>query len=172
MSKESLVNKIAESGLVTLDFEKILKATEWEYLDIKQFLVKEMMLMEKPYRESLKSFDWNKYSNKWVAVYCSSEALIPHWAYMLISSYLKNVNSRVFFATGNEREDEKLLLKELVNNLEPEKYQNQKVIVKGCGNLKPGASFYLSISEKLIPHVKSLMYGEPCSTVPVYKKKS
>lgn len=171
MAKDKLVNKIANSSLVTLDMEKLLQQSNWSYLDIKPFLFKEMVLMEKPFRASLKEFDWSKYAGKWVALYCSTDALIPHWGYMLLSSYLQEVDAKVFFATGNNVEDEKLLLKSLVNYLDIEKYKDQRVVVKGCGNLDLNASFYIELTQRLRPVVKSLMYGEPCSTVPIYKSK-
>ncbi|MEX0813091.1 MAG: DUF2480 family protein [Chitinophagales bacterium] len=171
MTKETLVNKVAQSGLTTLDLEKLLDNTDWTYLDIKGFLVKEMLLMEKPFRAALKTFDWQPFHGKWVAIYCSADALIPYWAYMLLTAYLQEAGARVFYANGDKKRDEKLLLKRLIQDLNPEKYSNERVIVKGCGHLELDASFYVMITEKLTPHIKSLMYGEPCSTVPVYKRK-
>lgn len=171
MAKDELVNKIANSSLVTLDMEKLLLQSSLAYLDIKQFLFKEMVLMEKPFRASLKEFDWSEYADKWVGIYCSTDALIPHWGYMLLTTYLQEAKAKVFFATGEKAEDEKLLLKSLVNYLDIEKYKDQRVVVKGCGNLNLDASFYLELTQRLRPVVKSLMYGEPCSTVPIYKSK-
>src|SRR5690554_3593334 len=102
MAKDELLNKVAQSGLVTLDIEKLLLDCEWQYLDIKPFLFREMVLMEKNFRETLKNLDWSEYTGKWVGLYCSSEALIPHWAYMLLTSYLLDNNANAFFASGEK----------------------------------------------------------------------
>lgn len=171
MAKDTLVNKIANSSLITIDMEKLLEKSNWIYLDIKPFLFREMVLMEKPFRESLREYNWSTLENKWVGLFCSSDALIPHWAYMLLTTYLHEINSNVFFATGDKKSDEKLLIKSLINSLDINQYKGQRVVVKGCGNLELDASFYVELTQKLRPVVKSIMYGEPCSTVPIYKSK-
>lgn len=171
MAEKELVNKIAQSGLITFDLEELLKKTQWELLDIKPFLVKEMVLMEKPFREALKDFDWEKFSGQWVGLHCSADAIIPHWGYMLLTTYLNEAGANAFFATGEKQEDQKLLIKERIHNLDIEQYKDQRVILKGCGELSLDASFYIAASQKFVPHVKTLMYGEPCSTVPVFKQK-
>jgi hypothetical protein len=125
--------------------------------------------MEKPFREVLQQHNWEQYENKIVALYCSADALIPMWAYMLVTSYLKKVKAKVIF--GNlEQVAEKILLQQIEQKIIPAEFAEAKVILKGCGKRPVPESAYILASELLLPIVKSLMFGEPCSTVPIYKK--
>lgn len=165
---EEIKNKVAESGLVTIDLEKLLTPQEVMGFDIKDFLFMELLLKEKDFRESMASHDWNQYKNKSVAVFCSSDAIIPMWAYMLIVSNLSPVAKSVFQGTVDEMI--KINSIEEIRKFNTSEYEGKRVVVKGCGD-NPIPSFaYVEISAKLLPVVKSLMYGEPCSTVPVYKR--
>lgn len=166
---EGLVNKVAESGIITLDLEKFYPSQELMELDLKDFLFMEMLLKEKDFREKLEAADWIQYNGKIVAVHCSTDAIIPMWAYMLVSSKLKGVASEVYF--GNKSTAIEKAIEKNILSINEEKYKDKRVVVKGCGDIEIPSSAYLMISQKLIPVVKSLMYGEPCSSVPVYKQK-
>lgn len=166
---EGLVNKVAESGIITLDLEKFYPSQELMELDLKDFLFMEMLLKEKDFREKLEAADWIQYNGKIVAVHCSTDAIIPMWAYMLVSSKLKGVASEVYF--GNKSTAIEKAIEKNILSINEEEYKDKRVVVKGCGDIEIPSSAYLMISQKLIPVVKSLMYGEPCSTVPVYKQK-
>ncbi len=170
MQETPLINRIADSGLLTLDLADLLPRAEIVELDIKPFLVQGLVLMEKPFREALKQTDWQPYSQKIVAVHCSGDALIPKWAYMLLASYLQPVAGKVKF--GTKEAVENALLSEAIENIDTQNYVGARVVVKGCGERDIPAEAYLAISAKLLPVVKSLMYGEPCSTVPIYKRTS
>ena len=166
---ETLRNKVAESGIITLNLEDYFPEEEICSFDIKDFLFMQMLLKEKEFRSSLESHDWSQYTNKQVAVYCSTEAIIPMWAYMLIATRLSPVAKSVLEGTKEE------LFKELflnnINAIDATAFEDKRVVIKGCGEKEIPAYAYTAITNKLIPKVKSLMYGEPCSTVPVYKKK-
>ena len=166
---EGLINKVAESGIITLDLEKFYPSQELMELDLKDFLFMEMLLKEKDFREKLEAADWIQYNGKIVAVHCSTDAIIPMWAYMLVSSKLKGVASEVYF--GNKSTAIEKAIEKNILSIHEEEYKDKRVVVKGCGDIEIPSSAYLMISQKLIPVVKSLMYGEPCSTVPVYKQK-
>lgn len=165
---ELFVNKVAESGLITLDLEDWYPRGEVAVFDLKEHLFMGMIVKEKEFRESLKNFDWEQYRNKYVSVICSADAIIPVWAYMLVASYLQP--TCLDHAIGDENELRKQLFLKKLNTIKPEEYTDQRVIIKGCGDLPIGEFAYLEITKLLRPHVKTLMYGEPCSTVPVYKK--
>ncbi|MBS1731443.1 MAG: DUF2480 family protein [Bacteroidetes bacterium] len=167
---EAIVNKVAESGLITLNLEDFLPKEEaCGMFDLKQFLFMELILKEKDFRQSLKDFHWQTFENKYVAVYCSADAIIPLWAYMLSAVYLQQVAKEIFYGTV-ESMKEQILLNE-IEKIDTENFVDKRIVIKGCGDATIPASAYFSITKKLKPFVKSLMYGEPCSTVPVYKKK-
>lgn len=165
---ELFVNKVAESGLITLDLEEWYPKEEVATFDLKDHLFMGMIVKEKEFRESLKGFDWEQFRNKYVSVICSADAIIPVWAYMLVASYLQPVC--LDFVIGDEAELRKQLFLKKLNTIKAEDYVDQRVIVKGCGDLPIGEFAYMEITKLLRPHVKTLMYGEPCSTVPVFKK--
>ncbi|MEZ5009259.1 MAG: DUF2480 family protein [Chitinophagales bacterium] len=164
-----LVNKVAQSGLVVLDLEDFYPKKEVVEIDISQFLFKGLILREKEFRTALKEYDWTSYQNRAVAINCSTDAIIPQWAYMLITSYLVLQTKEVYF--GNKQQVEEQLLVNALNGINIEAYTDEKVIIKGCGKLDKSGMAYVEISKLLLPVVKTLMFGEPCSTVPVYKKK-
>lgn len=162
-------NKVAESGLLTIDLASLLPSNEIILFDIKPYLFKELILKEKEFRASLLSIDWSVYQDKIVGIVCGADAIIPMWANMLIVSSLHSYAKAVFF--GDENKVREQLLQESISKINTEQYIDQRVVVKGCGETPIGESAYIAITQKLRPLVKSIMYGEPCSTVPVYKKK-
>jgi hypothetical protein len=166
---EEIKNKVAESGLITIDLENYLSNQPIMGFDIKNFLFMEMLLKEKDFREALNQYDWTPFQGKCSHVYCSSDAIIPMWAYMLVVSKLSGIASDIHF--GSIEDMEKNILIANIQKIDTIAYQDKRVVVKGCGDKEIAAYAFLEISKKLIPVVKSLMYGEPCSTVPVYKRK-
>lgn len=166
---EEIRNKVAESGLITIDLEKYYPALEPLPFDLKNFLFMEMLLKEKDFRESLDQHDWHQYENRDVAVYCSTDAIVPMWAYMLVASKLSGIARSII--SGNPEEAFKQIFIENIRQVNAGTFEGKRVVVKGCGEKPIPEYAYAAISIKLLPVVKSLMYGEPCSTVPVYKRK-
>lgn len=167
---ETFVNKVAESGILTLDLAKYMPADD-EILgfDMKPFLYREMILREKDYRDALKMHNWEQYSGKLVPVYCSVDAIIPLWAFMLATVHLQPLAKWVYFGTAEDIKNAVLLQGIQAINLA--EYDGQRVVLKGCGEIAIPAQGYVAATERLLPVVRSLMFGEPCSTVPVYKTK-
>jgi len=165
---EEFVNKVAESGIITLDLEKYFPKEDVVMFDIKDYLFMGLILKEKDFRQALKDLDVEKYQNKIVAVTCSADAIVPMWAYMLISSTLQSSSKEIIF--GNENEVRTKLLIRNILQINKEDYIDKRVVVKGCGETPIPEEAYLEITNLLRPVVKSIMFGEPCSTVPIYKK--
>ena len=164
-----LVNKVAQSGLITLDLEDFFPKEEIIALDIKEFLFRGLLLKELEFRAALKQHDWQQYQDKTVAVYCSSDAILPQWAFMLMATYLQPYTTKIYFGTKEEVE-QKLFLQNL-KTIDVSNYQDEKIVIRGCGTKTVTGEAYLEITKRLQPVVKSLMFGEPCSTVPIYKRK-
>jgi hypothetical protein len=165
-----LNNKVAESGIITIDLASFLNDKEIVLFDIKPFLFMELILKEKDFRAALLSTDWSVYQGKVVGIYCTVDVIIPMWANMLIVSALQPVAKAVYF--GDETKVREQVLLDEINKIATQDYDDQRVVIKGCGETAIGESAYVAITQKLRPVVKSIMYGEPCSTVPVYKKKA
>ncbi len=165
---ELFTNKVAESGIITIDLENYFSKEEIMVFDLKDFLFMGLILKEKDFRQSLKEIDTDKFKNKIVAVTCSAEAIIPMWAYMLVASLLQPISKEIIL--GNEKEVEKKLLLKNINTIHTEEYLDKRVVIKGCGEKSIPEEAYLEITKLLRPIAKSIMYGEPCSTVPVYKQ--
>lgn len=163
------VNKVAESGIITIDLSEFYPKEAVAVFDIKDYLFMGLILKEKDFRASLEAVDWSIYADKNVAVTCSADAIIPVWAYMLISVYLQPVARNIIF--GSEESIQETILLDAIKSIDASIYEDQRVVVKGCGDIDIPASAYLCITNKLRPFAKSIMYGEPCSTVPVFKKK-
>jgi len=164
-----IVNRVAQSGLITLDLEDYFpKPEEVIAVDLKDFLFKELILREAEFRETVKNTDWKKYEGKYVVLYCSSNAIIPMWAYMVLSAQL-SVYAKDVACSSVEHAPEIFLYRNLAK-LNPEDFKNQRVIVKGCGDRKVPEAAFVQIAEQLSKVVRSLMYGEACSSVPVFKK--
>ena len=166
---ETFINKVAESGLISLDLAQYIPNNEIVIFDIKPYLFMELILKEKDFRASLATIDWTQYQDKIVGIYCSADAIIPMWANMLIVSNLSTFAKSVYF--GDENKTRELVLLEEIQKIDPSSFNDQRVVVKGCGDTPIGESAFIAITQKLRPVVKSIMYGEPCSTVPVFKKK-
>jgi hypothetical protein len=164
-----IVNKVAGSGLVSFDLADYYHSGERVLYDIKDNLFHGLMLREKDFRAFLKEHDWEQYKDKNVAVYCSADAIVPTWAYMLLAIKIEPYAHLVVFGDMNALED--ALFREAIAKIDLEKYKDQRIVVKGCGDIPVPVSAYVEITRKLRPIVKSLMYGEPCSTVPLYKNK-
>ena len=166
---ETIINKVAESGLITIDLENYYPKGETVVFDLKNFLFMGLILKEKDFREALKNEDWEKYRDKNVAVTCTADAIIPVWAYMLIMSYLQPVAKETI--VGDEKELHRTLFLKNIAQINAREFSDKKIVIKGCGEIPVGEFAYAEITKILRPVAKSIMYGEPCSTVPVYKKK-
>ena len=166
---DSLINKVAESGLISVDLASFLPNNPVVVFDIKPYLFMELILKEKEFRASLAEIDWKEYQDKIVGIHCSADAIIPMWANMLVASNLSNTAKAIHF--GDENKVREQILLETISKIDAQEYFDQRVVVKGCGETPISESAYVAITNKLRPVAKSIMYGEPCSTVPVYKKK-
>jgi len=167
--QETIVNKVAESGLITLDLEEYYPKEEIVVFDLKAHLFMGLILKEKDFRAALQNIDWSQYQSKNVALTCSADAIIPMWAYMLVASYLRPFANEIIF--GNKETVISTLILKNLSKINGEEFTDKRIVVKGCGDVQIPESAYIEITNRLRPYVKSIMYGEPCSTVPIYKKK-
>jgi len=165
---DAIVNKVSESGLITLDLEQYYPRDTVALFDLKDYLFMGLILKEKDFREALKNLDWDAYRNKYVGVTCSADAIIPPWAYMLAAAYLQPVAKDVIM--GDEKEVHKTIFLQNIQRIDVNEFTGQRVVVKGCGETPIGEFAYMEITKRLRPVAKTIMYGEPCSTVPIYKK--
>ena len=162
------VNRVANSGLVTLNLEDFIHPGERVVYDIKDNLFMGLMLREKDFREFVKIHDWAQYDGRNVAIVCSADAIVPTWAYMLLASKLQGHAHRYVFGSLDALEQS--LFEEAIAALNPEDYREAKLVIKGCGERPVPTFAYVAVMQRLLPVAASLMYGEPCSTVPLYKK--
>lgn len=165
---ELFKNKVAESGIITLNLEDYYPKDEVVVFDMKDYLFMGLILKEKDFREALKNLNTGIYSGKTVSLTCSADAVIPMWAYMLAASAIEPVANEVIFGS-KETVQNKVLVKN-IGSINADEYKDQRVVIKGCGELPVSEEAYIEITKKLRPIARSIMYGEPCSTVPVYKK--
>lgn len=166
---DEIINKVAQSKLVTIDLEDYYPVGERVVLDIKDWLYEEIILKEKDFRNFVKEHQWSQYSNQYVALTCSTDAIIPSWAYLLITIQLANIAKKV--VVGNLTTLETVIYTEIINNLDYQQYKNLPLIIKGCAKKQIPPSAYTLLISKLVPVAKSIMYGEACSNVPLYKNK-
>jgi len=166
---DQIVNKVAESGLITLDLEVYLPREIIVEFDLANHLYMGLILKEKEFREAMKQLDWEQYRGKMVAVTCTADAIIPMWAYMLVVSYLQPVASAVY--QGSAAEFRKQVFLNRLATIDATEFNDKRVVIKGCGDQPIGEYAYFEITRILLPHAKSIMYGEPCSTVPVFKRR-
>ena len=166
---DTLINKVTESALLTINLEDYYPKENIVVFDLKDYLFMGLILKEKDFREALKNLSLEPFTGKLVTVTCSADAVIPMWAYMLASSYLQPVAGDVFF--GNEEEVKKQLLLNNISGISTEEFTDKRIVIKGCGELPVGEAAYLQATKILRPVAKSIMYGEPCSTVPIFKRK-
>jgi hypothetical protein len=167
--QENIVNRVAQSGLISLDPAELFPAGDRFVYDIKDNLFHGLMLREKDFREFIKEHDWSQYQGKHVAIICSTDAIVPTWAYMLLGSKLQPYAATIVF--GSLEQLESLLFDRALAKLDIEKYRNERVVIKGCGDIPVPVSAYVELTTKLTGVAKSIMYGEPCSTVPIIKRK-
>ena len=166
---ETIINKVAESGIITLDLAPYIpSSSNLALFDLKPFLFMEMILKEKDYRAALQLHDWKQYAGKHTAITCTAEAIVPVWAYMLTASALEPEAASIYF--GSVPEMERHLIYKNIAAIDITPYTDKRVVIKGCGDTPVPDAAYVIITHHLRPIVKSLMYGEPCSTVPVYKR--
>ncbi len=165
---EQIVNKVASSSLVTFDLEKYFEPGERILLDIKEQLYEGLVLREKDFRDFIKNHNWSRYENKSVAITCSTDAIVPTWAYMLLAIALKPYARRVFFGSLLELEID--IYRETLSKIEWSSFKDAKVVIKGCSKVEVPVAIYVHVVNKLLPYANSLMFGEPCSTVPLFKR--
>ena len=167
--QENIVNKVAQSGLISFDLADLYPAGDRILYDIKDNLFHGLILKEKDFREFIKQHDWSQYAGKHAAITCSADAIVPTWAYMLLANKMSPFAATVVF--GNLETLETLLFERAINNLDIEKYRDERIVVKGCGDTPIPVSAYVELTSRLTKVAKSIMYGEPCSTVPLFKRK-
>jgi hypothetical protein len=168
--QENIINKVTQSGLVTLDPADFYPPGERFIYDIKDNLFQGLILREKDLREFVKEHDWSQYQDKNVGITCTADAIVPAWAYLLLANKMAPYAREVVFGDAEVLETV-LFVKTIAAGLDVEQYRDQRLVIKGCGDVDVPVSAYVELGKKLTPVVKSLMFGEPCSTVPIYKKK-
>tara|TARA_Y100000022_G_C13253199_1_gene378240 strand:- start:776 stop:1282 length:507 start_codon:yes stop_codon:yes gene_type:complete len=164
-----IINRVSKSKIMTIDFNDFLGDTNFEVIDLKNWLKDEFILVESDFREKIKSFNWEVLKEKTVLIQCSNDAIIPHWAYLLISSKLTEFEIKNFI--GNQNEFKNYQIIDGIKNLDEKLFIDKPVIIKGCSDISDNNYFYSLIIEKLQPIAKSIMFGEACSAVPVFKRK-
>lgn len=164
-----IVNRVAQSKLLTFNLEDYYVDGLRITIDLKQWLYEGFVLKEKEFRQALKEHDWEQYSNAYVALDCSSDAIVPTWAYMLVATHLKEYAGKIVF--GNLEVLESILYAEKLQDIDLSQYQDKPVIIKGCSEKPVPQNAYLLIISKLQDYAKSIMFGEACSAVPLFKKK-
>ena len=167
--RDEIVNRVANSALITIDLADYAPSQSIAVLDVKDFLFQEIILKEKEFRANLKEFDFSIYQDKIIAINCSSDAIVPMWAFMLVTSYLKGIASKIHF--GKKEDVFQQIFTANIDAIDATEFKNKKVIVKGCGQIPLSESLYIAITKKLQNTVSSLMFGEACSAVPVLKNK-
>jgi len=167
--QENIINKVASSGLITFNLEDYFHKGERLVYDIKDNLFHGLILKEQDFRAFIKEHDWQQYSGKNIAITCSADAIVPTWAYMLLANKMKPYANEVVF--GSLETLETILYTKALTSIDINKFAGERVVIKGCADLEVPVSAYVEITALLTPVVKSIMYGEPCSTVPIYKRK-
>lgn len=165
---EEIINRVANSKLITFDLEDLYRPGNRQLVDISQWLDQGFILRESEFRKSIKEHDWSQYTNAFVALHCSTDAIVPAWAYMLVTTHMQGIAKKVI--TGDLALLETILYTEVIQGIDVTPYENVPVIVKGCSNKPVPENAYLLLIEKLQPVARSLMFGEACSSVPLYKK--
>lgn len=169
--QENIVNKVAQSGLITIDLAQYAPAKESIFVyDIKDNLFHGLILKEKDFRAFVKEHDWSQYEGKHIGITCSTDAIVPTWVYMILSNKLSPFAKSLHF--GSQKEILRDVFSEAIQGIDYTLYQDQRIVVKGCGDVFIPESAFVLFTHKLTQVAKSIMYGEPCSTVPVFKRKS
>lgn len=163
-----LVNRVATSGLITIKLEDFFPQEEVVLFDLKDYLFMELILKEKDFRAALKEHDWTQYQDKNLVITCSADAIIPVWAYMLVAVYAEPYAAHIF--QGTKEEFYKAAFMDALQSITGADYEDKRIVIKGCSDKPVPPAAYVELTRRLRPHAKSIMYGEPCSTVPLYKK--
>jgi hypothetical protein len=163
-----MVNKVASSGLITLKLEDYWPENPLASFDLKDYLYMELILKEKDFRAAIKELDFGQYAGKVLCVYCSADAIIPAWAYMVVAAAATPHVADIY--QGTEAEYLRDHYRRVIRELDPNDYAGQRIVIKGCGDREVPAAAYLEVTAHLRPAARSIMFGEPCSTVPVYKQ--
>lgn len=166
---EEIINRVANSKLFTFNLEDYYPTGERKLLDIKDWLYEGIILREKEFRTALEEYDWNQYQDCYVALTCSSDAIVPGWAFMLITTKLQPIAKRI--VQGSLEDLETALYYDVINTLDLSPYQDMPIIVKGCSKRPVPPNAYIFLTQKLQKVAKSIMYGEACSSVPLFKRK-
>lgn len=166
---DEIINRVANSKLVTIDLEDFYPEGKRVLFDIKDWLFEGFVLREKDFRHQVSEFDWSQYQDCYIALTCSTDAIIPGWAYMLLSINLEPYTKKVI--VGDLEQLETSIYQDIINNLDVSAHEGKPIIVKGCSNKPVPQNAYIMLSNKLKTVAKSIMYGEACSSVPLYKKK-
>jgi hypothetical protein len=168
-TENEIVNRVANSGLITFDLGELYQPGERVLIDLKDLLFQGIILREKDLRDFIKTHDWSQYAGKFVAIYCSEDVIIPTWAYMLLASALQPFAKQIVFGTLADLENK--IYDQTLQSVEWSKYDNAKVVIKGCSKIAVPLHAYVEATKYLRSRAASIMFGEPCSTVPVFKKK-
>lgn len=168
MESKPLINRVAASGLITLNLEEFFPEGEIAIFDLKDYLFRELILKEKDFRKALKELDWSQYADKHLLITCSTDAIIPIWAYMLVTVYATPIAKSIF--QGSVEEFYKKSFSETLSQLDINQYEDKLLVIKGCSNKPVPTAAYVELTRLLQPVARSIMFGEPCSTVPLYKK--
>lgn len=166
---EQIINRVAGSQLITFDLEELYVSGERVLFDMKECLFQGLILKEKDFRDFIKSHDWTQYKEKNIAIYCSADAIVPTWAYMLLTIVLQPYASKIVF--GNLEELETQLFHDALSKVEWQKFQDAKVVIKGCSKVFVPTAAYVEATDRLREYASSIMFGEACSTVPLYKRQ-
>jgi hypothetical protein len=165
---EDIINRVAKSGIVSIDLEDFFPKDEIIVFDIKDWLFHGLILKEADFRQKLEEHDWKQYEGKYIAVTCTTDAIIPSWAYMLLAAKLQPYAAKIVFGNAEQLLDRHYM--DELSKLKFDDFFDKRVVVKGCGEKPVPTSAYVEITRLLLPYAKTIMYGEPCSTVPVFKK--
>lgn len=168
--QDQIVNRVAASKLVTIDLEEYYPKGKRVVLDISQWLYEGFVLREKEFRQTLADYDWSQFKGQYIALGCATDAIVPSWAYLLVATYLSPVAERT--VVGDATLLETVIFTEIINDLPVENYRDKPIIIKGCANLPIPETAKVQLLNKLYPVAKSIMFGEACSSVPLYKRKS
>ena len=168
--EKKIINRVSNSNLITIDLEELYPTNSFSELDLSNWLENGLVLKEKEFRNKLKVFDWSIFKNHFVNLFCKTNAIIPAWAPLLVTTYISVYADKVIYGTKDDLQ--KVVFNDIINEMDLDEFKNKSVIIKGCFEKKIPENSYLLLIQKLQPVVKSLFYGEACSTVPLYKKKS
>ncbi|PIE49244.1 MAG: hypothetical protein CSA39_03560 [Flavobacteriales bacterium] len=170
MASDQIINRVANSKLITIDLEEFYPKGKRVLLDISKWLYKGLVLREKDFRQQLKLHNWQQYSGQYIALTCSTGAIVPSWAYMLVTTHLASYAKKI--VAGDLALLEFIIYSDIIDKIEVEDYKNKPVIIKGCDRLFIPETAKIQLLQRLMPIAKSIMFGEACSTVPLYKKKN